>query len=340
MRVGSLASGYGGLDLAVCDVFGGTVAWHAEYDPAPSRVLAHHWADVPNLGDITAIDWAAVEPVDVLCGGYPCQPFSQAGKRRGAADERHIWPWIADAVRVLRPRVCVFENVAGHLGLGFADVLADLAGLGMDARWGLVRADEAGAPHRRERLWIVAWPADADRPGLEGRQRGGHGAGEWAAGAGGVAVLHTPRASDGAKGGPGQVNGRGVADSLPAIGALLPTPAVNDMGAGKTVEACTGQAKLGDIKHMDGFGQYAPAIARWEAVLDRAAPDPTEPTGKNNRARLSPRFVEWLMGLPPGWVTSPDIGLTYAQQLKCLGNGVVPQQAALALHLLLATEHQ
>ena len=89
----------------------------------------------------------------------------------------------------------------------------------------------------------------------------------------------------------------------------------------------------GDSGRVD-FGPYAPAIARWEAVLGRPAPSPTEP-GKDGRPRLSPDFVTWMMGLPAGWVTDPEIGLTRAQQLRCLGNGVVPIQAATALRLLL-----
>ena len=128
---------------------------------------------------------------------------------------------------------------------------------------------------------------------------------------------------------------------------LLPTPAVNDMGAGKTVEqwdewTAKMQAAHGNgnghgnslaieaIRHTD-FGPYAAAVARWEAIVGRPAPAPTEP-GSNGKPRLSPRFVEWMMGLPQGWVTAT--GVPRNAQLKALGNGVVPQQARLALDLL------
>ena len=83
MRIGSLFSGYGGLDAAVVSVLGGDVAWHVEFDKAPSAALAHRFPGVPNYGDVTAVDWAAVEPVDVLTGGFPCQDLSHAGKRAG-----------------------------------------------------------------------------------------------------------------------------------------------------------------------------------------------------------------------------------------------------------------
>lgn len=155
MRVGSLFSGIGGLDLGL-ERAGMTVAWQSEIDPYACRVLAKHWPQVPNLGDITLIDWSEVEPVDLICGGYPCQPFSNNGHRRGADDDRHLWPFFLDSIRVLRPRWVVAENVPGHLSLGFDRVLADLASLGFDVEWSTVSACSMGAPHMRERLYFVA----------------------------------------------------------------------------------------------------------------------------------------------------------------------------------------
>lgn len=166
MRVGSLCSGYGGLDLAVHEVFGGQPVWFADPDPAAGRILARHWPGVPNHGDITAVDWTRVEPVDVLTAGFPCQPWSAAGRQRGTDDPRHLWPAVATAVRVLRPGVVVLENVSGFAVRGAPAVLADLAGLGYDARWLRLPASHIGAPHRRERWFALAWPAatDPDRP--------------------------------------------------------------------------------------------------------------------------------------------------------------------------------
>lgn len=166
LRIGSLCSGYGGLDMAVEAAFGARTVWHVEYDKAPSSILAHNYPDIPNYGDLTTTDWNTVEPIDILTGGYPCQPFSHAGKREGTNDERHIWPWIGSperesAIRVLRPRWCVFENVGGHLSLGLGDVLADLAALGYDVRWGSLRAADIGAPHGRLRVFILAVRKDA-----------------------------------------------------------------------------------------------------------------------------------------------------------------------------------
>ena len=98
-RIGSLFTGYGGLDMAVQSVLGGDVAWYSEIEPAACTVLAAHYPGVPNLGDITTVTWQDVEPVDVLTGGYPCQPFSHAGQRKGSDDARHLWPHIAAALR-------------------------------------------------------------------------------------------------------------------------------------------------------------------------------------------------------------------------------------------------
>lgn len=158
-RIGSLCSGYEGLGAAVQSVLGGELAWVADNDPDASRLLTHRFPGVPNLGDIKSVDWLSAGAVDVLCGGYPCQPFSQAGRRLGAADERHIWPYVATAIDLLRPDQVVLENVQGHLTLGFDIVLADLAALDYDAEWVVVTASAAGACHRRARLFIVARPA-------------------------------------------------------------------------------------------------------------------------------------------------------------------------------------
>jgi DNA (cytosine-5)-methyltransferase 1 len=170
LTVGSLFSGIGGLDLGL-ERAGCRVLWQSEIDPYASQVLAKHWPTVPNLGDITTIDWTTVERPDLICGGYPCQPFSQAGRRRGADDPRHLWPYMLDALRELRPRYALMENVSEHLRLGFDAVLADLASIGFDAEWSVVSACSVGAPHRRRRLFVLAYPQGDDGPGEGPRDR-------------------------------------------------------------------------------------------------------------------------------------------------------------------------
>jgi len=136
--------------------------WQSEIEPYCVKVLKKHWPHVPNLGDINKIDWRTVPTVDVICGGYPCQPFSVAGARKGTDDPRHLWPSFADAIRVLRPRYALLENVAGHLTLGFDRVLADLAACGYDAQWDCIPAAAVGAPHRRDRVFIIATQTNMD----------------------------------------------------------------------------------------------------------------------------------------------------------------------------------
>lgn len=189
MRIGSLFSGAGGLDLAVEAVFSGTVVWQAEIDKAASKVLAHRFPGVPNLGSVTDIDWATVSPVDVLCGGFPCQDVSAAGKRAGikAGTRSGLWSEFAEAIDALRPQYVVIENVRGllnananrpmepgrdALGEGadrpvlraIGAVLGDICDIGgYEARWVTVAAADVGAPHRRERVFILA--SDASRNG-------------------------------------------------------------------------------------------------------------------------------------------------------------------------------
>lgn len=158
----SACSGYGGLDEAVKAATGGVVVAHIEYDEAPSKILEHRYPGIPNYGDLTTADWPGI--VDscvpagarlVLTAGYPCQPFSSAGKRRGTDDHRHLWPYLAEAIRQIRPELVVFENVRNHLNLGFDVVLGELAEIGYDVTWTLLRASDVGAPHGRARLFIV-----------------------------------------------------------------------------------------------------------------------------------------------------------------------------------------
>jgi len=156
-RIGSLCTGYGGLDLAVHAVLGGRLAWYAETDRHAQTVLAHRFDGIPNLGDIRTVDWTTVEPVDVVTAGFPCQDISDAGKRHGITGQRSsLWRCVADAVRVLRPRLVFVENVAALLRRGLDVVHADLAALGYDTSWICLRASDIGAAHRRDRLFLLA----------------------------------------------------------------------------------------------------------------------------------------------------------------------------------------
>jgi DNA (cytosine-5)-methyltransferase 1 len=161
---GSLFTGIGGLDLGL-ERAGWRIAWQSEIEPYCCRVLNARWPTVPNLGDVATVNFEEVEPVELIAGGYPCQPFSVAGKQAGTDDPRYLWPHFARALRLLRPRFALLENVPGHLANGFGDVLADLAALGYDAEWESVPAEAFGAPHLRWRVFVVAYTDGRRRQG-------------------------------------------------------------------------------------------------------------------------------------------------------------------------------
>lgn len=386
-------SGYGGLDIALATVLGAKTVWvadvckfdkktgatgHHEPHRAPCSILAHRFRGVPNLGDVSHVDWSSVSPVDVLCAGFPCQDVSVAGNRAGLKEGTRtgLWSEVVRAIKALKPRMVVLENVPGIFtasadsdvepcawcvgvesggGLRALDaVLADLSEIGMDAVWTVVPASAVGAPHRRERWFLVAYPrgehgikrwitvareatpggtfgeparrdraplmptpmttdAGSNSPGDNARNapglrclpsllptpqavqtgpnarqfsdrallptpRASRGASNTetvamlpepsaADGSGGkynsdghqdslpgiVRMLPTPRATDGTKGGPNQRGSSGDL-MLPSAVALLPTPAVNDMGAAYTPDEWDAWTAKMQAKHGNGNG--------------------------------------------------------------------------------------
>jgi DNA (cytosine-5)-methyltransferase 1 len=352
LRSGSLFSGYGGLDMAVEAVFGARPAWFSEIEPAPSKILAHHWPDAPNHGDITAINWDQVEPVDILTGGFPCQDVSHAGKRAGMHPDTRsgLWTHMAYAISKLRPRLVVAENVRGLLSadahsevepcpwcLGDAGgesylralgaVLGDLADLGYDAWWHGLRAADVGAPHGRFRVFILAAVTARTRRDQHGRRDDARRA---------VTVASPVADTRGVSGEPGRI----AAPRQAAIGRARrelagrdgTPPADTDRDPVREQPVSLARGSDPAIPRLTVWGPYGPAVDRWGRVLGRVAPAPTETSPKGSQ-RLSPAFVEWMMGLPLGHVTAVP-GLSRNDQLKALGNGVVPQQAEAALRML------
>ena len=340
--LGSLFTGYGGLDMGVMTALdpSARVAWTSDIEAGPCELAATRWPDTPNLGDITAIDWANAEPVDIICGGSPCQDLSVAGKRAGMAPGTRsgLWESMFAAIKTIRPRLVVWENVQGALSarsnssveprpgmLGneparptvraAGRVVGDLATIGYDACWHVVRAADAGAPHRRARLFVIGYP--------HGEPWGLRGATGPSKAACGRTLSHPSRP--------------GIGDDQHVTGALLPTPqatnaARSSAGYGPNLHEIATSADL------TAFGPYAEAIARWETITGRKAPPPSTASRRpGGNPQLSARFVEWLMGLPDGHVTGADLALPREQQLRLLGNGVVPQQATLAVRTLTET---
>ena len=161
-----LCAGYGGIELGLKRVIPDlrTVALCEIEAFACANLVAKMEAGLmdaaPIWSDLKTFPWAEFHrKVDILTGGYPCQPFSAAGKRAGKDDPRHLWPWIADGIRLLQPRCCFFENVQGHITLGLSTVISDLEEMGYRTTFGIFSASEVGAPHQRKRVFVLAYSA-------------------------------------------------------------------------------------------------------------------------------------------------------------------------------------
>jgi len=154
LKVGSLFTGIGGIDLGL-ERAGFEISWQCEIDPWCQQILEQHWPGLTRYSDIKEVTHA--EKVDILAGGFPCQPVSSAGGKKAQADPRWLWPEYARLISIIRPRYVLVENVPGLLIRGMGDVVTDLATLGYDAEWDVLGAVSFGAPHRRERLFILAY---------------------------------------------------------------------------------------------------------------------------------------------------------------------------------------
>ena len=289
--------------------FNAETVWVSEIDKHASKVIEQRFG-VTNHGDLKTINWAEVEPIDILTAGYPCQPFSTAGNRKGLNDERHIWPYIKEAISSLRPRTVILENVRGHLSLGFDTVLKDLTEIGYDARWQVIRASDVGAPHQRARLFIVAHP--------EGWWTGSESIG--------ISQSNTRISSDSesatnTNSDAHEESRRGVRGVRAEAQEFIDRSNWDEFRSKNSITTDTDNS--GRVGHMSEL----PKRFNTPDEMQLQALPHTLVEGK-----LNPKFVEYMMGLPEGWVT--DCGLARTNQLKMLGNGVVPQQAYYALELL------
>ena len=158
MKVGSLFSGIGGLELGL-ERAGMEVVWQVEKNKFCQRVLAKHWPEVKRYSDVETVGENNLEQVDLICGGFPCQDISVAGKGQGLKGERsRLWFEYARIIRELRPRYALVENVSALTIRGLDRVVGELASLGYDSEWTCVPASAVGAPHRRQRTFILAYP--------------------------------------------------------------------------------------------------------------------------------------------------------------------------------------
>ena len=348
----SLCSGVGGLELGLSRAIRTHVLGYCERDPFAASVLLARMEEEAlepapiYCGDLGGLDLAPyVGSVDVVTAGYPCQPFSHAGRRDGEDDDRHLWPEILRVVREVGARVLVAENVRGHLSLGFDRVLSDLADAGFDAEWATVRAAEAGAPHKRERLFIVAYAANVghERPWNSWRRRTGP-QDE------GVSLADAGRECDERRGEPGVVHG---AQGAPRIEGGQPHSSggsSRDQGAdvadGDGGRRCVADGR-GD--RIEGRRREAPVVGNAErprleerraGSLPRSFPAtwPPSPSGDWGSAPewCHPATESVLRRVADGVPSDVELAQEFrVDRLRTLGNAVCPAQAASALTELL-----
>ncbi|MCW4355807.1 DNA (cytosine-5-)-methyltransferase [Hoyosella sp. YIM 151337] len=319
LRVGSLFSGYGGLDLAVEHVFDAETIWFSEINEPVARIFAHHWPDAPNLGDVTTIDWSDVPSVDILCGGFPCQDVSTVGKQTGLAPGTRsgLWSHMAAAIEALQPEFVVIENVRGLLSTPAVRNLPEGA---TNARSNPATATPAAdATTTLREMEPDPWGVGDDATRL--LRAFGAVAGDLADLRRDARWIGLPASSIGA---PHQrfrvfvFADRPVPD--PAGLGLLPRRREPGTGPGSSghdraepsdhrprpartawlteAEQRVGDAVVPDRGHLHRWGRYAPAIARWEHITGRPAPAPAL-LNEEKGPRPAPEFVEWVMGLEP-----------------------------------------
>jgi len=295
LTFGSLFAGIGGFDLGF-ERAGMKCAWQVEIDDFCQKVLEKHWPGVDRHGDIRECGRHNLEPVDVIAGGFPCQPHSVAGKRRGKADDRNLWPEYLRLVREIRPRWVVGENVPGLISTMLDEVLSDLEGEAYTVGTLVVPAVAFDAPHRRDRVFVVAYSE-----GEQGRDKSkdaGHGTGWYS----------------------GEESGSCCADAgymADATGRDARKQAERQGRQG----ACGGS---GDSRRAEDKGRETMADAERGRLQQGAGS-----AGQAGEWRAEPAGS----GECRFWLPEPDVGRvangvpSRVDRLKSLGNAVVPQVA-------------
>ena len=317
MNVLDLFSGIGGFSLGLERAGMRTVGF-CEIDDYCREVLAERWPGVPCAIDVTAREFIPGE-ADIVCGGFPCQDISHAGQRAGITGERSgLWRHLLRAIRVVRPRYAIVENLSALRGRGMGSVLGDLAEIGQDAEWHCIPASAVGAPHIRDRVWIIVADPSRGGDGLDGlgqaleRQlagsvayladtyRSGRPEGQQAAAA--LGHGHSARASGGA-----------VSDAISERVHVEPF----------TVAECSGAL----LAHGDGAVQQVAHADSTGLPIGRPAEQPQSP-GEAIRRVAQPEPERYCGAW---WAVEPDVGRVAhgvparVDRLKALGNSVVPQ---------------
>ncbi len=367
LRVLDLFSGIGGFSLGLERTGGFETAAFCEYAEFPRKVLAKHWPDVPCFPDVRELKGSDIDgPIDVICGGYPCQPFSTAGQRRGKEDDRHLWPEFCRLVDELRPAWVIGENVAGHISMGLDDVLSDLERQDYAARTFVIPACATDAPHRRDRVWTVAHATQLQRDGgREHSEQSERQVPQSGKGSGSQHVADADSERSQRYGRPpktGRACGERQGDFSEVSGAIsfgntdsatqheLPSEG-HDAGEGQ-FSFFDGQA--GHVAHASGVnaqGQQSSGADTQKQAQPRERSIGSRSYGVG-RGRPKPGMGGMADGLPAGmdghckWPDEPDIGRVAigvknrANRLKALGNAVVPQIPEMIGRAILRAERE
>ena len=310
LRVLDLFSGIGGLSLGL-EAAGMKTVLFCERDSFCRAVLKKHWPEVPCHDDVTTFDGAKYEgSVDLVCGGYPCQPFSVAGKQLGHEDERHLWPEMLRIIQGCRPRWVVAENVAGHISLGFDEVATSLEAEGFTVWPFVIPACAVDAWHRRDRLWIIANANNAGNPAPRNNNYGNG------------ATIEQRRKVESF----GQSGGYGA--------AVANTEGISKRYVGQN--KWKGSTKVDPLSNSGGVSGRDDKPKNWQPLADSAST-------RQQRSRKSFKPLRSTSGeqgkavdafsgcFGDKWAAEPDVGRVAhgipnrVDRLKALGNAVVPQ---------------
>jgi DNA (cytosine-5)-methyltransferase 1 len=372
----SLCAGYGGIDLGLKRAIPGlrTVAFSEIEAFACANLVAKMEAgqlDVaPVWTNLKTFPWHQFRgKVDILSGGYPCQPFSAAGKRLGKDDPRHLWPWIADGISILQPALCFFENVEGHISLGLSTVVSDLEGLGYKVAFGLFSAAEVGAPHQRKRIFVLAhrigerglvphqWRVSGQQmPVRDGQTRGTFLADSIKSGSQGCAAEQTNA------GGLQRTIGRGCNNLWPSRPGQPqhewePPRVVGNANCNQSRSQRADHGQVSEVSSIQrtNFGSDLLGGASIENVANARSIDGQRRGARVGRGKRSQSDAEAVQCAGNGYgQTEPTLGrnadgsagrMDYAKlcvsgdnrtdELRLLGNGVVPATAAIAFTTLI-----
>jgi len=318
-----LFSGIGGFSLGLERSGGFKTVAFCEIEPYPCKVLKHHWPEVPIYGDIRELtaDRLAADgiTVDAICGGFPCQDISHAGKGAGIEGERSgLWFEYARLIGELRPRYVFVENVSALLNRGIDRVLGDLAALGYDAEWHCIPASAVGAPHRRDRIWIVAYPRHGSGGSIgafeEGRER------------------QAQRTANPSEAGRSSDQSKDVENTQRrGREGLLHGDARSDHAGSSSHVADTDGSKC-ETRHSKSIGSKKGSEGNSGTSRNGSCLSDTD-SSQRERGSLSSRiYEEHALARSNGWwEVEPNVGRVahgvpaWSHRLKALGNAVVPQ---------------